>query len=108
MVKDKSKSLIQHTFLDENLRYVKDMEGRDVDVMNAFNVDSKFSHLFMVLSGSARVATTWRELPASTEVTGIVSINAGESCLVLPGEPYLVRADEKSEVSEFVLENHVQ
>ena len=47
-------------------------------------------------------------MPDSDEVTGLFSLNAGDACLVLPGEPYLVRLGTDSQVSEFVLESYVQ
>lgn len=103
MVKDRSKELVKLTFLDEELKNVINMESFDAVESRAFSVDAKYSHLFEVLSGSCVVATTWREMPESDEVTGLFSLKAGEACLFLPGEPYLVRPGQDSQVSEFVL-----
>ena len=80
------------------------MEGRNVELSSSFIVDRKYSHFIEVLSGSAQVATTWREMPESNEVLSLLTIKAGEAVLFLPGEPRLVKPGEDSELSEFVLE----
>ena len=108
MVKDKSNALVKMTYLDEALKDVGSMEGRDAVEERNFSVDGSRSHLFEVLSGQCVIATTWREMPDSDEVTGLFSLNTGDACLVLPGEPYLVRLGTDSQVSEFVLESYVQ
>lgn len=108
MVKARSKELVKMTFLDEQLASLSSMEGRSAEESRSFMVDGKYSRFFEVLSGSCMIATTWRELPSSDEVTGVVSLSAGDGCLVLPGEPYLLKTAPGSEVSEFVLGNYVQ
>lgn len=108
MVKARSKELVKMTFLDEALSSVSSMEGIDAEESQIFKVDGKYSHFFEVLSGSCLIATTWRELPSSDEVTGLMSLKAGDGALILPGEPYLLKIASESEVSEFVLGNYVQ
>lgn len=103
MVKDKSRKLIEMTFLDEKLSHLGDLESIEVDYKRTFSVDSSYSHFFEVLSGTAVIATTWREMPESDEVTGLFTLKAGDAALFLPGEPFLVKPGQDSQVSEFVL-----
>ena len=108
MVKAKSKELVKMTFLDEALSDISSLESIDAEESRSFLVDEKYSHFFEVLEGSVMIATTWRELPSSEEVTGLMSLKAGDGCLVLPGEPYLLKFTQPSQVSEFVLGSYVQ
>ena len=91
------------TFLDEKLSHLGDLESIEVDYKRTFSVDDSYSHFFEVLSGTAVIATTWREMPESDEVTGLFTLKAGEAALFLPGEPFLVKPGQDSQVSEFVL-----
>lgn len=103
MVKSKMKELIKMIFLDESLKNIASMDGMEVEEKRSFSVDAKYSRLFEVLSGSCMIATTWREMPESDEVTGLFTLKAGEAALFLPGEPFLVKPGQDSQVSEFVL-----
>ena len=104
MVKDEVRNLIAQTSLDEKLKDIKSMEGRNPELSSSFLLDRNHSHFIEVLSGSAQVATTWREMPESNEVLSLMTVNAGEAVLFLPGEPRLIKPGEGSDLSEFVLE----
>ena len=104
MVKDITRNLIAQTSLDEKLKDIRSMEGRNPELSSSFLVDKVNSHFIEVLSGTAQVATTWREMPESNEVLSLLTVKAGESVLFLPGEPRLIKPCEGSELSEFVLE----
>lgn len=97
------KNLIKLNGLDEELVKIKDMESIQPELSTAFLVDRNYTHVIEILSGTAQAATTWREMPEGSEVTGIVTLKSGEAVLFLPGEPRLIRLDEGAEASEFVL-----
>lgn len=105
MVKDKSRNLAGLSGLECGLGRIRTMEGTPVSSMASFSTDGKNSYFYTVLSGSALCATTWREMPDNTEITGAFTAKAGEAVLYLPGEPRLVKVSDDGEVSVFVLEN---
>ena len=81
MVKSKMKELIKMIFLDESLKNIASMDGMEVEEKRSFSVDAKYSRLFEVLSGSCMIATTWREMPESDEVTGLFTLK-GRGCAI--------------------------
>ncbi len=70
--------------------------------MDAFDVNRKYSTLFVVESGTVSVATTWREVMGGRDVTGAMQLEKGDFVLFLPKEQFLVKGDGR--VLKYVLE----
>lgn len=103
MVKASIKELKNFYSLDEKLRDIGSMDSVSIPEYNGFRVDREHTNIFFVNVGSAMFATSWRENPNSRDVTGLMKASCGEFVLYLPGEPMLVKCEEGSEISLFVL-----
>lgn len=103
MVLDYCNHFKKYYSLDEGLKNVMDLESMAVPVFNGFSVNRSSSCLYTVNKGEAVFATSWRENPDSMEATAVCKAREGQFVLYLPGEPMLVKVEEGSEVSLFVL-----
>lgn len=103
MVLDSCNRLNLYYSLDDKLRNLDSIESQEVPEFNSFKVERNATSLFTVNKGSATFATSWRENPDSRDTTAAVMAKEGEFVLFLPGEPFIVKVGEGSEVSLFVL-----
>ena len=104
MVLDYCNQIKKYYSLDEGLKNINEMESRAVPDFNGFSVSRSSSYLYTINKGEAVFATSWRENPDSRETTAAIKAHEGQFVLYLPGEPMLVKVEEGSEVSLFVLD----
>ncbi len=103
MVKDNTNRIKSYYSLDEKLSALSSYESQDIPEYRGFIVDKEHTTVFLVNKGEGLFATSWRENPDSRDVTGLIKATSGEFVIYLPGEPMLIKCEEDSEISLFVL-----
>ncbi len=104
MVSDHLHSIAKYRPLDEKLGSLRDMPAEELPVFHCYRTMKDNTVVFTVGKGSATASTSWRENPGSMEATAAVTLGAGDFVLFLPGEPFIVKANEEdAEISMRVL-----
>lgn len=96
MIIDRLENLKRYYQLLPSLAFISNVLKAPADEMDGFEVNRKRSMLFICEKGSAKAATTWREIEYSHEVTGAATLEEGQFVLFLPGEHYLVRSEGRT------------
>ena len=107
MVSDTLENLSLYYPLDEEIRKLSSYEGEEIPSFYGFRCEKERSVIFTVESGSALASTSWRESPLSMEPLSALHVKAGSFVLFLPGEAFIVKAeDESSEITMRILGGH--
>ena len=103
MVLDRLKSIGRYHSLDEALARLQDVPAEPIPAFYGYRV-SDSTVVFTVERKRLIASTTWRENPGSREASAAAAASEGDFVLFLPGEPYLVKAeDEDTEASMRIL-----
>lgn len=107
MVSDSLSNLSTYFSLDEELRKLSSYDGETLPAFYGFRREKERSVIFTVESGSAIASTSWRETPESMEPISALRVTAGSFVLFLPGEPFIVKAeDENADITMRILGGH--
>lgn len=107
MVSDSLSNLSTYFSLDEELRKLSSYDGGVLPSFYGFRREKERSVIFTVESGSAIASTSWRETPESMEPISALRVTAGSFVLFLPGEPFIVKAeDENADITMRILGGH--
>ena len=107
MVSDSLSNLSTYYSLDEELRKLSSYDGEVMPSFYGFRREKERSVIFTVESGSAIASTSWRETPESMEPISALLVPAGSFVLFLPGEPFIVKAeDENADITMRILGGH--
>ncbi len=98
MLKDRLTELDRYRSLDVSLSHFRKDDMKDAGESDTFAVDSNNTRLFLVEKGEASFATSWRENENNREVLAVMKAVEGEFVLFLPGEPFIFRESEGSDV----------
>lgn len=96
MIIDRLENIKRYYQLLPSLAFIDNVLKAPLEDMEGFEVNRTRSMLFICEKGSAKAATTWREVEYTHEVTGAVSLREGDFVLYLPGERYLVRSEGRT------------
>ncbi len=96
MLKDRLENLSKYRSLDDSLSSFTPGKTDDLPSFSDFVVDKEHTTLFTVDEGEGRFATGWRENRDNREVLGVMTASKGEFVLYLPGEPFIVRAEDST------------
>lgn len=96
MVSDSLSNLSTYFSLDEELRKLSSYDGETLPAFYGFCREKNRSVIFTVERGTAIASTSWRETPESMEPISALRVAAGFFVLFLPGEPFIVKADDEN------------
>jgi len=93
MILDKEVNIPSYRKLLTSLSALEKLLPYPVESQEEFTCDKKNSTLIIIKKGSFSVATSWRELENSKDVTSAFLVNEGDALLFLPGEHYLIKGE---------------
>ena len=103
MVIDRMRNLCKYRTLSEGIQA---MDGRcraSIPDFYGYRTDKDHTVVFSVSEGSALFSTSWRENPGSRDANAAVRASAGDFVLFLPGEPFMMRADDGAVIDMYAL-----
>ena len=103
MVIDKMRNVCKYSALSEDIRRMDELKPSALPDFYGYRVDRKHTAVFSVLSGSVLFSTTWRENPESRDANAAVTAKSGDFVLFLPGEPFMMRADDGAVIDMYAL-----